>query len=314
MASKNIVQTTLEPQLAERVKKLKEQEDAVILAHYYVPEATQELADYVGDSFFLARLARTLECKTIVICGVSFMGESVKLLNPERRVLSPDLKADCPMAHMVKKEDVEAARKRYSDLAVVCYVNSTAQMKAWSDVCVTSSNAVKVVRQLPQKNILFIPDQNLGRYVASQVPQKNVILNPGYCPIHQNISAAAVEKLMRQHPGAEVLAHPECCEKVVQLAGVVGSTKEIISRIAQSDASDFIVCTVAGVQHEIAKQATTEKHIWFPDPTPLCPDMALLTPEKVLEALETGSGEVALPDDADRARLPLERMLELSAK
>lgn len=305
----------LDPRIAERVAQLKAKQGAVILAHYYVPGATQELADYVGDSFYLARLARTLDCKTIVLCGVSFMAESVKLLNPERRVLNPEPRADCPMAHMVRKQDVDAVRESVDDLAVVAYVNSTAEAKTWADVCVTSSNAVKVVRELPEKNILFVPDMHLGQYVAQQLPEKHVILNRGYCPTHQRIGLAAVEALEERYPDALVLAHPECSEDVVREAGYVGSTKQIIERIVSGDETDFIVCTVAGVAHEIARLVKgSGKRIHFPAPVPLCPNMALVTPEKVLRALESGSGEVELPENAERARMPLDRMLELASR
>ena len=169
-------------ELIEAIQQLKTQRDAVILAHYYVAPEVQAVADYVGDSFYLAKLAKSLPQQTIVLCGVEFMGESAKLLNPTKTVLLPEPGADCPMAHMVKRETVDAARAEYGDdLAVVCYVNSTVEIKSWSDVCVTSSNAVKIVSELPQQHVLFIPDQNLGRFVAEQVPQKHVILNNGYC-------------------------------------------------------------------------------------------------------------------------------------
>ena len=171
------------------IERLKAERDAVILAHYYVPPEVQALADHVGDSFALARLAVDLPQRTIVLAGVEFMGESAKLLNPNKRVLLPEPAADCPMAHMVRRADVDAARAEYGDdLAVVCYINSTSEIKTWSDVCVTSSNAVKICSGLPQHNILFIPDQNLGRYVADQLPDKHVILNRRYCPRHMMIS------------------------------------------------------------------------------------------------------------------------------
>ena len=301
--------------IAERVARLKRERDAVVLAHYYVPAETQALADYVGDSFYLARLARTLDCSTIVLCGVSFMAESVKLLNPERRVLLPEPNADCPMAHMVRKQDVDAVRERYDDLAVVCYINSTAEIKTWSDVCVTSSNALKVVRELPQKNILFIPDMNLGRYVAELVSEKNFVLNRGYCPTHQRIIPAEVERLEDEHPSAEVLAHPECTEEILREADYIGSTKQIIERIAASEKDEFIVLTVEGVSYEIGRLTHGQnKRIYFPATTPICPNMARVTPEKLLRSLKEGYGEVGMPGDADRANAPLEKMLELAAK
>ena len=181
-------------EMRAEVERLKREKDAVVLAHYYVTPDAQELADYVGDSFFLSKKAATLDCKTLVFAGVRFMAESAKLLSPGKTVLMPEPSADCPMAHMVQKATVDAAHAKYGDdLAVACYVNSTTEMKAWSDVCVTSSNAVKIVRALPQKNVLFIPDMNLGHYVALQVPEKNVILNDGFCPTHEAIELAEVE-------------------------------------------------------------------------------------------------------------------------
>ena len=302
-------------ELSAEAARLKAEKDAVVLAHYYVPAETQALADYVGDSFYLARLARTLDCKTIVLAGVSFMAESAKMLNPQRTVLLPDVTADCPMAHMVRKADVDAVRAQYDDLAVVCYINSTAEIKTWSDVCVTSANAVKVVRELPQKNILFIPDMHLGHYVSLQVPEKNFILNRGYCPIHHRTIAAEVEALEMEHPDAVVLAHPECTEELLQEADFIGSTKQMIDYTATSDAQEFIVCTVVGVQREmeLATQGTG-KRFYFPATTPICVNMAKVTPEKVLACLRDNTGEVPMPANVQAATTPLERMLELAAR
>ncbi len=301
--------------LTAEVARLKQERDAVILAHYYVPSETQALADYVGDSFYLARLARTLDCSTIVLCGVSFMAESAKMLNPTRTVLLPEPAADCPMAHMVRKADVDAVKERYDDLAVVCYINSTAEIKSWSDVCVTSSNAVKVVRELPQHNILFIPDMHLGHYVSLQVPEKNFILNRGYCPIHHRINPAEVEQLELEHPEALVIAHPECTEEVLREADYIGSTKQMIDYVAASDAEEFIVLTVEGVLREMElASANTNKRFFFPKTTPICTNMAMVTPEKVLACLRDGSGAVELPACLDEATTPLERMLELAAR
>lgn len=301
--------------IAAEVARLKKERDAVILAHYYVPPETQALADHVGDSFYLARLARELDCSTIVLCGVSFMAESAKMLNPKRTVLLPEPTADCPMAHMVHKADVDAARAAYDDLAVVCYINSTAEIKAWSDVCVTSSNAVKVVRGLPQRNILFIPDMNLGRHVSLQVPEKHFILNHGYCPIHHEMSVAEVDELQRAHPDAEVIAHPECAEEMLGRADHIGSTKQMIDHVASSPAQEFIVLTVVGVRCEMERVTEgSGKRFYFPRTTPICEDMVKVTPEKVLASLRDGIGEVPMPTGADAAASALERMLELAAR
>ena len=301
--------------LAEKVERLKRERGAVVLAHYYVPAETQRLADYVGDSFYLARLAKTLDAPVFVLCGVSFMAESVKLLNPARRVLMPEPAADCPMAHMVRREDVDRVRAEVEDLAVVAYVNTTAEVKRWADVCVTSSNAIKVVRELPEKNVLFIPDMNLGRYVAEQVPEKNVILNRGYCPTHNKIGVAQVEALELAHPDALVLAHPECTHEVLDEADFIGSTKQIIERIVASARTEFIVLTEAGVQAQIERLTAGQgKRVFYTKTPLLCPDMRMISAEKLLRSLEEGYGEIALPDDAERANAPLRRMLDLAVR
>ena len=183
--------------LKKEIEQLKQEKNAVLLAHYYVDDAVQEIADYVGDSYYLAKVALKESKDVICFAGVNFMGESAKILNPDRTVIMPDQKADCPMAHMVDVEKIEEMRKKYDDLAVVCYINSTAEIKAHSDVCVTSSNALKVVTALPQKNIFFVPDENLGRYIGSKLPEKNFIYNDGFCHVHRSITAENVKKSQR---------------------------------------------------------------------------------------------------------------------
>lgn len=308
-----------EDALRARMQELKEARDAVALAHYYVAPEVQAVADYVGDSFYLAKLAKTLPQRTIVLCGVEFMGESAKLLNPEKTVLLPEPAADCPMAHMVQKRTVDDARARYGeDLAVVCYVNSTIEIKSWSDVCVTSSNAVKICAELPQHNLLFIPDQNLGRYVAEQLPQKHVILNKGYCPRHQVISAAQVVDAEEEHPDALVLAHPECTADVLAEADYIGSTAGIIAYAEQSEAREFIIVTVRGVLHELERRCAGQgKRFYFPAPQPTCINMDMVTMEKLVRCLETGAGEVRIAVDesaAERAQRALDRMLAYAAR
>ena len=302
----------------EHLEELKARRDAVILAHYYVAPEVQSVADYVGDSFYLAKLAKTLPQQTIVLAGVEFMGESAKLLNPTKTVLLPEPTADCPMAHMVARRTVDEARAAYGDdLAVVCYVNSTMEIKSWSDVCVTSSNAVKICRSLPQGHLLFIPDQNLGLYVAEQVPGKHVILNKGYCPRHQVISVDEVLDAQEAHPGALTLAHPECTADVLAEADFVGSTAGIIDFAQKSDASEFIIVTVRGVLHELERRcAGAGKRFYFPATVPTCINMDMITLEKLVACLEAGAGEVQAPADAAaaaQAKLTLDRMLEYAA-
>lgn len=196
--------------IEDEIARLKKEKNAIILAHYYVPDEVKEVADYVGDSYGLAKKACDTTADIIVFAGVDFMGESAKILNPEKTVLMPDMTADCPMAHMITIQAIEDVRKQYDDLAVVCYVNSTAALKAHCDVCVTSSNAVNIVKKLPNRNIFFVPDKNLGYYVSTQVPEKHFIFNNGFCPRHNAVRPAYVKALQEKHPDALFLAHPEC--------------------------------------------------------------------------------------------------------
>lgn len=295
---------------AEELKERKERADAVVLAHYYVDGAVQEMADYVGDSFYLAKVAAKEKKSTIVFCGVRFMGESAKILNPGSRVLLPDAQADCPMAHMAQVAQIRKLRAEVPDLAVVCYINSSAELKAHSDVCVTSSNAVKVVSALPQKNILFIPDKNLGSFVAKQLPGRNFYYSGGYCPVHAVLLAEDVLAEKRAHPAAEVLVHPECTEEVVKAADFAGSTAEIIAHAAAGAAREFILGTEPGVLHELERRCPGKK---FYPVTPVCRDMKRITPEKVLACLTGGGYEVKMGAELmDAARAPLARMLELA--
>ena len=297
----------------EEIQKLKEEKDAVILAHYYVRPEVQEIADYIGDSYFLSKKAVDLPQRTIVFCGVSFMGESAKLLNPSKTVLMPDAEADCPMAHMVVRETIEKARAQYEDLAVVCYINSTAKIKSWSDVSVTSANAVQIVRNLPNQHILFIPDRNLAHFVAEQVPEKQFVFNEGYCPIHENMRAAELEELKIQHPSARVLVPPECSKEVLSLADYIGSTSGIIQFAKESAAKEFIIGTESGVQYAL-QQARRDAVFYFPKTEPVCTDMKRITLEKIINVLKYGTNEVHMENgQADEAaKQTLARMLALA--
>lgn len=298
--------------MKNQIEQLKRAKNAVILAHYYAPAAVQEIADYVGDSFYLAKIAKESTADILVFCGVSFMGESAKILNPNKKVLMPDLTADCPMAHMVAPGIIEDMRTKYDDLAVVCYINSTAELKCQSDVCVTSSNAVNIVKALPNKNIFFIPDRNLGRYVAEQIPEKNIMLNNGCCPIHATITSEQVKVEKDKYPNAPVLSHPECEESVLALSDYIGSTSEIIEYARQSTASEFIVCTEDGVEFKLITD-NPSKRFYFPNPHPCCADMKLNTLESVLSVLEKEDCTVEVSEDVRRkALIPLDRMLEIA--
>ena len=295
-----------------KIRELKKQKNAIILAHYYAPAEVQKIADYVGDSFYLAKIAKSSTADVIVFCGVAFMGESAKILNPNKKVLMPDVSADCPMAHMVAEGRIKELREKYDDLAVVCYINSTAELKCQSDVCVTSSNAVKIVKALPNKNIFFIPDKNLGRYVAEQVPEKNVILNHGYCPIHVKVSLEEVLREKKSHPTALVLSHPECEENILNISDYIGSTAEIIDFAKQSEKDEFIICTEDGVEFELIK-TNPNKKFYFTKTRPCCVDMKLNTLDKLLKVLETEENPIEVDEETrERALLPLNRMLELA--
>jgi len=298
--------------IKDEIIRLKKERDAVILAHYYVPDEVQDIADYIGDSYYLSTIAAKAQEDIILFCGVYFMGESAKILNPSKKVLMPDLQADCPMAHMATVSGIERVRKEHPEAAVVCYINSTAEIKAHSDVCVTSANAVKVVKALPESVIYFIPDSNLGRYVAGQVPEKRFILNDGYCHVHTCIRREQVIDRKQEHPLAKIAAHPECLAEVLELADYIGSTSGIIDYVDQTDTKDYIICTETGVFHEIRSRARG-KNLYSAEKEQVCPDMKKNTLLKVLHALQRLEPEVRVEESILRkARLPLDRMLELT--
>ncbi len=298
--------------MKNQIERLKKEKNAVILAHYYAPDEVQEIADYVGDSFYLSKTAKQTEADIIVFCGVYFMGESAKILNQSKKVLVPNLSADCPMAHMVKDGLISQMREKYDDLAVVCYINSSAELKCQSDICVTSSNAVEIVKALPNKNIFFIPDQNLGSYVAAQVPEKNIILNDGCCPIHAAITAEQLKAEISKHPNAKILSHPECGTDVLMMSDYIGSTADIIRYTHTSDCSEFIICTEIGVKYKLASH-NPNKSFYFPAPFPCCADMKLNTLRAVFEVLQNEKNCIEINEDVrTRALIPLNRMLEFA--
>ena len=298
----------------EQINRLKKEKNAVILAHYYVDGEVQAIADYVGDSYFLAKKATTVDADVILFCGVSFMGESAKILNPQKKVVMADKNADCPMAHMVDELKIKEVREQYPDVSVVCYVNSTAEIKALSDVCVTSSNALKIVKNLPNKDIFFIPDNNLGRYTAEQIPEKHFIFNDGFCHVHKSIHKEELLKAKEAKPEAVVVAHPECTPDVLEEADYIGSTSQIIDYVIESDKKEFIVCTEIGVFYEL-EQKNPEKKFYSVGHRQFCPNMKRISLEGVAQALETLEPEVELPEDLRvKAELPLKRMLEYAQK
>lgn len=296
----------------KRIMEQKKEKDVVILAHYYTDGEVQAIADYVGDSYYLSKIATKVPQKNILFCGVSFMGESAKILNPKKTVIMPDIYADCPMAHMADIDKIKEVREKYEDVAVVCYINSTAEIKSYSDVCVTSSNALKIVKSLQNHNIYFIPDGNLGRYIADKIPEKNFILNDGFCHVHTSIKRKAVEKAKDLYPEASILAHPECTFDVLELADYVGSTSGIIDYATKSDAKIFIICTEMGVLCELELKNPNKK-FYSVGHRQFCPNMKRITIDGILEQIDTMSNTVELDDGTyANAKKALERMLVLA--
>lgn len=294
-----------------KIKQLQKEKDAIILAHYYLNDEVQEVADYIGDSYYLAKIAKECTNKTIVFCGVHFMGESAKIINPNKIVLMPDLNADCPMAHMVSVEYIKKIKEEYNDVAVVCYINSTAEIKQYSDVCVTSSNAVNIINKLPNKNILFIPDENLGRYCASQIKDKNFIYNDGYCPIHKKIVLKDLLEVKKNNPDALVLAHPECTFDILENADYVGSTSGILDYATLSSYDKFIIATEEGILYKLKEKNPKKKFITVTKQ--VCEDMKKVSLDKIYNCLKNGSGEIFIDKDTKvGANKMLNKMLELA--
>jgi len=297
--------------LRERIRALAKQKGALILAHYYQTMDIQEAADVVGDSFELARRAQRAPQPCLVLCGVRFMAESAKLLSPDKTVLLPAPDAGCPMADMVSPEDVDALRARYPGVPVMCYVNSSAAVKARSDICCTSSSAVRLARRLPGTDIIFLPDKNLAAYVAQMVPEKNIIPFDGYCPIHHAVTAGDVEAAKRAHPEARVAVHPECRPEVTSLADFIGSTSELLSYIEQSDHKAFLLGTEAGVLERLRVTAP-HKAVYLLRAGFVCPNMKKTTLFDVQRALETGAEAIEVDECvAEGARNSLEGMVSL---
>jgi len=296
--------------LQEKILTLKKERNALILAHYYQTLPVQDVADAVGDSFALAKLAQSAEQDTIILCGVRFMAESAKILNPEKTVYLPAGDAGCPMADMITPEDVLVLRRNYPDAAVCCYVNSTAAVKAVSDICCTSSSAEKIVRSLPNRQIIFVPDRNLGSYIAKCVPEKEIILFDGCCPIHDGVSAAEAEALKKSAPNAKILVHPECRPEVLALADYVGSTAGILDYARKTDAAELVIGTEIGV-FDILMRELPDKKLRIIKEDFICTDMKKTSLEDVLACLEGVKPPAELPEaEMAAAAKSLKRMVE----
>lgn len=307
-----------EKDLCAEINKLKKSKDAVVLAHYYVKGEIQDLADYIGDSLALARIAEKLPNRIIVMCGVHFMGETAKILCPDKKVLVPDVEAGCSLADSCKAEDLEKFIRENPGHMVVSYVNTSADVKALTDVVVTSGNARQIVEALPADTpLIFGPDRNLGHYISS-VTGREMKIWDGACHVHEQFSLEKIIELKKQHPQAKLLVHPECKHALVILADKVGSTAALLKYAKESDADEFIVATESGILHEMQKSCGNKTFIPAPpaDSTCACNDcsyMKLNTLEKLYNCLLTEQPEIQVDQEtAVKARKPIEKMLEMS--
>ena len=300
------------PELMEKILQLKQERKAIILAHNYQRGEVQDIADFVGDSLGLSQQAAQTDAEMIVFCGVRFMAETAAILSPDKTVLIPDQNASCPMAEMITAEQLRQEKKKNAGSQVVCYVNSTAQVKAECDVCCTSSNSIKVVESLDNEQpIIFVPDKYLGSYTAMKT-KKRLILWPGYCPTHMKISGDDIISLKNQHPEAETLVHPECRPEVIAKADHILSTGGIIKRARQSPAKEFIVATETGILHPLRRE-NPEKIFLPASKRAVCPNMKSITLEKTLWALERMEFQVTVPPQIrEKAVRTVNRMLKLA--
>ena len=305
-------------ELISEIKRLKEEKNAMILAHYYQIGEIQDIADIVGDSLALAQKAAQTDASILVVCGVHFMGETAKILSPEKKVLVPDLNAGCSLADSCKAEDFEAFIKEHPGHTVISYVNTTAAVKALTDVVVTSSNAQKIVSQFPKDaKIIFGPDRNLGNYINS-VTGRNMLLWNGACHVHEQFSTEKLISLRKQYPEAKVLAHPECRQTIIALADVVGSTQALLNYAINSDSRQFLVTTESGILHEMTQRCPGKEFIPVPpeDSTCACNEcnfMRLNTLEKLYNCLKNETPEIQVDESLrEKAVKPILRMLEMS--
>jgi len=301
----------LKQKLLDEIRELKDRRRAVILAHNYQAAEIQDLADFCGDSLGLSIEASKTDAETIVFCGVRFMAETAKVLSPDKMVLLPDRRAGCPMADMITADELRGLKEKHPDALVVCYVNSTAEVKAESDYCCTSANAVAVVRSLPRdRRIIFVPDQHLGRFVEQQTGRE-LILWPGYCTTHVRISEDDILKAKEQYPDAVVMAHPECSEPVKDMADALLSTGQMITFVQASPARRFIVATEVGMIHPL-KKARPDAEFVPAGIRGICPNMKKITLEKVLASLASLQFQIEVPEEIRiKAAKSLQRMVEI---
>jgi len=294
--------------LQNRIIEIKKGRHAIILGHNYQRKEVQEVSDFLGDSYGLSVQASKTDAKVIVFCGVDFMAESAKILNPDKTVLHPNLKAKCPMAAMVDAKSLRELKTEHPGAPVVSYVNTSAEVKAESDICCTSANAVKIVQSLSEKKVIFVPDTNLGLYVQRFVKDKQMVLWPGYCPTHMNIVKEELLKLRRLHPAAEILVHPECSPEVIDYADHAFSTEGIIRHVVSSAKTEFIIGTEENMLHRLRKEAPGKTFYSVPGAT--CPNMREISLEDVRDSLTKLQYRIDIPNEImKKARIPLEKML-----
>ncbi|AIG24511.1 quinolinate synthase NadA [Brevibacillus sp. 7WMA2] len=298
-------------ELRERLFQLKKERNAIILAHFYQRPEIQEVADFIGDSFGLAQKAKETEADVILFCGVHFMGESAKILNPNKTVIIPDERAGCPMADMVNVEGLRKVKAQHPNAKVVAYINTSADVKAETHICCTSSNAQRVIESVDSDEIIWVPDKNLGHYV-SQFTNKKMIIWEGYCNTHDQLSVQDIMLMKAEHPEALVVVHPECRPEIVALADYVGSTTGILKFCKESNQKEFIIGTEDGTRYMLEKESPT-KQFYFASKYLVCPNMKVNTLKKCVEALETLKPQIYVPEHvANAARASLERMLEVA--
>ncbi|MDI6731564.1 MAG: quinolinate synthase NadA [Candidatus Margulisbacteria bacterium] len=297
--------------LVDKISKLRLERNAVILAHNYQIGEVQDIADYVGDSLGLSIQAANTKANVIVFCGVYFMAETAKILSPQKTVLMPDISAGCPMADMINVDKLKEIKSKNPNAKVVCYVNSGADIKAESDICCTSANAVKIVQSLPDQEIIFVPDKYLGNFVSTKVPDKKFILYDGYCPSHMRISPEDITKAKIEQPNAYVMVHPECRPEVIALADEALSTGQMLKKAGDPALNAFIIGTEIGIIHTLKKQYPS-KQFYPATGKCLCPNMKLTTLEKVLFSLEDMQYEVSVPAGTiEKARGSIDKMLKV---
>ncbi|MDU4861800.1 MAG: quinolinate synthase NadA [Terrisporobacter othiniensis] len=296
--------------LKENILQLKKEKNAIILAHLYEPDEIQEIADYVGDSYYLSKIACDSKEELIIFCGVKFMGESAKILSPHKKIILPATNAGCPMADMASASDLEEIIAKYPNAFKVCYINSSYEVKALCDVSVTSSSALDILKNVPNKEILFLPDRNLGSYISEFFPEKEFILWEGFCPTHERLTSEEVLRAKKDHPNVKILAHPECNKPVRDLADYIGSTSGIINYATKCEDEEFIICTEEGILYELNKRNPNKK-FYFPEKM-ICPNMKKTSLEKVYDALCGKVDEVILDKEiSEKALTSLENMHKL---